>query len=205
MHQISSYRLVAVLFLLNIGTPHQGMGQSGKYGPYDTILVPAVVYHNDTLPAQVLETVFIDIPPRLMKAYSEWNRLKNAVYVTYPYALTAASVFNDINAQLIGIENQEDRKRYIKSREKELKQKFGDQLTQLSVYQGKVLMKLIYRETGNNCYEIIKEMRGGFSAAFWQTVAILFGSNLRQNYDATGEDAKIEAILQEWLYTPRPS
>ena len=54
---------------------------------------------------------------------------------------------------------------------KELKAEFADPLTNLSVYQGKILMKLINRQTGNNCYEIIKEYKGGVNARFYQTVA----------------------------------
>jgi hypothetical protein len=65
------------------------------------------------------------------------------------------------------------------------------------VYQGKVLMKLIYRQTGNNCYEIIQEYKGGFNAAFWQTIAIVFGSNLKQNYDPYGKDLDMEKIVRD--------
>jgi hypothetical protein len=194
---------IIVFFVLMLLNSNSSTAQYSRYGPYDTIMVPAYVWENDTIPARSGETVYLAIPRNKMSAYREWNRLKNAVYVTYPYALVAGQVFNDINLQLKNITDPGDRKLYIKSREKELKEKFADKLTNLSVYQGKVLMKLIYRETGNNCYEIIKEMKGGFNATFWQTVAILFGSNLKQDYDATGEDARIEAILQEWLYAGR--
>ena len=89
------------------------------------------------------------------------------------------------------------RKRIIKSREKEMKRDFGDKVTSLSVYQGKVLMKLINRETGNNCYEIIKEYKGGFNAGFWQTVAYVFGSSLKQPYAPQGDDKDIEKIVLE--------
>jgi hypothetical protein len=99
--------------------------------------------------------------------------------------------------QLKGIAGNDARKNYIKSREKELKKEFTDPLTNLSVYQGKVLMKLINRETGNNCYEIIKEYRGGFTARFYQTVAFFFSSNLKQPYEPLKEDAVIENIVQE--------
>ncbi len=78
-----------------------------------------------------------------------------------------------------------------------MKKEFTDKLTNLSVYQGKVLMKLIYRETGNNCYEIIDEYKGFISAAFWQTVAVLFGSNLKQNYEADGKDMAMEKIVKD--------
>jgi hypothetical protein len=132
-----------------------------------------------------------------MNANTRWTRLRNAVYVTYPYAKRAGSVLNDINQQLTGVTDKEKRKECIKSREKELKKEFTDPLTNLSVYQGKVLMKLINRETGNNCYEIIKEYKGGLTARVYQTVAFFFSSNLKQSYDASGDDAEIEKIVLE--------
>ena len=121
-----------------------------------------------------------------------WTRLRNAIYVTYPYAKRAGAVMNDMNKKLASITDGSERKDYIKSKEKDLKREFTDPLTNLSVYQGRVLMKLINRETGNNCYEIIKEYKGGITARFWQTVAFFFNSNLKQPYDATGEDAEME-------------
>jgi hypothetical protein len=95
------------------------------------------------------------------------------------------------------MDKRHDRKAYIKSREKELKKEFSDPLENLSVYQGKVLMKLINRQTGNNCYEIIKEYKGGLAARFYQTVAFFYSSSLKQPYDAQGEDQLIETFAQE--------
>jgi hypothetical protein len=102
---------------------------------------------------------------------------------------------NDINARLVNVSDKKKRKEIIHSREKELKKQFTEKLTQLSVYQGKVLMKLIYRETGSDCYEIIDEYKGFINAAFWQTVAIVFGSNLKQKYDPKGKDLDMEKIV----------
>ena len=61
--------------------------------------------------------------------------------------------------------------------------------------QGKILIKLIYRETGNSSYDIVKELRGSFSAFIWQTVARIFGYNLKTTYDPAGEDQAIERIV----------
>jgi hypothetical protein len=102
---------------------------------------------------------------------------------------------NDVNAKLNGVTDKKKRREIIKSREKELKKEFADQLVKLSVYQGKVLMKLINRQTGNNCYEIISEYKGFFNAAFWQTIAFVFGSNLKQPYNPKGDDADMEKIV----------
>jgi hypothetical protein len=170
-----------------------------ELGPYDTIRVPARIINREIVPVSTLEWVYVSVPypPELLKRRQEWTRLRNAVYVTYPYARKAGYIINDINAKLAGISDRGDKKKYIKTREKDLKKEFGDPLKDLSVYQGKVLMKLINRQTGNNCYDIIKEYKGGFNARIFQTVAFVFGSNLKQDYDATGDDRMIESIVNE--------
>jgi hypothetical protein len=169
-------------------------------GIYDTIQVYAYITpQGDTIPCSWLPTV--EVKTKLTKEqaryWQEWTRLRNAVYVTYPYAIAAGKVMNEINAKLQGVTDKKQRKKIIRSREKELKKEFADKLTNLSVYQGKVLMKLIYRQTGNNCYEIIDEYKGSFTAAFYQTIAIIFGSNLKQQYDPAGKDAEMEKIVKD--------
>ena len=170
-----------------------------KWGPNDTILVPAIYYEGYWMPYHEMEVVYVSklSPEKLAKVIAAYDRLKRAVYITYPYARQAGAVINDVNAHLVGVTEKKDRKAYIKSREKELKKQFSDPLSNLSVYQGKVLMKLINRETGNNCYEIIKEYRGGLNARFYQTVAFFFGSNLKHQYRITEDatDRQIEAIV----------
>jgi len=172
---------------------------SPKYGPNDTIYVPIYVLNGDTLPARTLEMVWITAPMThaMRRRMEEWTRLRNAVYVTYPFARKAGVIMNEMNAKLALMKTAEEKKSYIKSREKDLKKEFADPLEKLSVYQGKILMKLINRQTGNNCYDIIKEYKGSFTARFWQTVAFFFGSNLKQPYDARGDDQQIESIVLE--------
>jgi hypothetical protein len=114
---------------------------------------------------------------------------------------------NDINANISKMKNKKEKKTYIKSREKELKDQFADPLSNLSVYQGKILMKLINRQTGNNCYEIVKEYRGGVTARVYQTVAFFFGSSLKQEWDVSDKvDQQIENIVKEidgsWYNNP---
>jgi hypothetical protein len=170
-----------------------------RYGANDTLLVPYIVYDGDTMTYAQLDmvTVFGEMTPEQRKAKEKWTRLRNAVYVTYPYAKKASYIINDVNRNLNAIKDPTARKKYLSSREKELKKEFTAPLTALSVYQGKVLMKLINRETQNSCYNIIKEYRGGFSARFWQTIAWVFGSSLKQDYDPKGEDADMEMIVLE--------
>jgi hypothetical protein len=170
-----------------------------ELGPYDTIPVPAKVHDGQIVPVGNLEWVWVSVPypKHLLKKRQEWTRLRNAVYVTYPYARKAGYIINDINHKLSTITDKGDRKKYLKSREKEIKKEFGDPITNLSVYQGKVLMKLINRQTGNNCYDILKEYKGGFNARLFQTVAFFFGSNLKQPYEAQAGDREIESIVRE--------
>lgn len=181
-----------------------------QWGPNDTITVKAIYYDGEWMPYSELEMVYVSnvSAERLAKILKEYNRLRNAVYVTYPYARTAGVVINDVNAHLQGVTSKSERKKYIKTREAELKKQFADPLSNLSVYQGKVLMKLINRQTGNDCYDIIKEYRGGFNARVYQTVAFFFGSNLKQQYDweNNSTDRQIEAIVKEidgvWYNNP---
>ena len=165
----------------------------------DTLQVYAFVVDGDTIPgARLLDVeVHTKMQAKWRQYWAEWTRLRNAVYVTYPYAKAAGKVFNEVNGLLVNVTDKQERKRIIKSREKELKKEFTDKVTNLSVYQGKVLMKLIYRETGNNCYHLIQEYKGNFTAGFYQAIAILFGSNLKQNYDASEKDRAIEIIVQD--------
>lgn len=164
----------------------------------DTVAVKAVLYGNDTIPSITLHIfdVYDKLPKRLRKQRERWTRLRNAVYVTYPYAVSAGRVLKDVNRDLQTMPNKKQRKAYLASKEKLLKAEFGDKLENLSVYQGKVLMKLIHRETGENCYDIVKELKGGFSARMYQTVAFFFGGNLKSEFN-TQDDRDIEQIVQE--------
>lgn len=168
----------------------------------DTLKLAAWISpEGDTLPLSYLPWVQVQSHIVLTKEQrrkkEEWTRLRNAVYVTYPYAKAASKIMNEINAKLVGVTDRKQRKAIIKTREKELRKEFADRLTNLSIYQGKVLMKLIYRETGNNCYEIIEEYKGGFTAALYQTIAVVVGTNLKQNYDASNKDKDLEVIVKD--------
>ena len=171
--------------------------QSPRFGINDTVQVYVFYVDGDTIPGGWMPEAKVrtKMKAQWKKYWAEWTRLRNAVYVTYPYAKAAGKVFNQVNSELVNVVDKKERKAIIKSHEKELKKEFADKLTNLSVYQGKVLMKLIYRETGNNCYDLIHEYKGGFTAGFWQTIAVIFGSNLKQNYDPAEKDKVMEAIV----------
>jgi hypothetical protein len=180
-----------------------------NWGTHDTVVTGAIFYQNEWMPYRELEMAWVSniSSKKLAKYLEEWTRLRNAVYVTYPYARTAGNLMNDINTKLDQFKNKRDRKQYIKTREQELKDQFADPISNLSVYQGKILMKLINRQTGNNCYEIVKEYRGGITARFYQTVAFFFGSSLKQDWSLNDKvDRQIENIVKEidgsWYNNP---
>ncbi len=189
------HKLILILLLF---FSLESLGQS-RFGPNDTLVVPYIVYGGDTMTYAQLDMVMVwgKMSTAQRKANREWTRLRNAVYVTYPYAKKASYIINDVNSNLKHVIDEKKRKQYLSSREKVLKKEFTEPLTNLSVYQGKILMKLINRETSNTCYELVKEYKGGFSAKFWQTIAWVFGGSLKQNYDPKGEDAEIEQIVLE--------
>ncbi|HJV19264.1 MAG TPA: DUF4294 domain-containing protein [Sediminibacterium sp.] len=169
-------------------------------GIYDTVRVAAFITpEGDTIGQSYLPPVLVNarMSKKWRNYWENWTRLRNAVYVTYPYAKAAGRVMREINAQLVHVTDKKQRRAIIKKREKDLKRDFADRLTQLSVYQGKVLMKLINRETGNNCYEIIDEYKGFVTAAFWQTIAVVFGSNLKQSYEPMHKDMDMEKIVRD--------
>ena len=218
MNRYKAHRLFTLLLLLFIGstTYSQVIGplpedsiapipsyaeRSQKWGPNDTMIVSAIWYRNEMMPYKELDMVWVgnNMSPKKMQKYvEEWSRLRKAVYVTYTYARLAGRTINDINIQLTNVKDKKERKNYIKTREKDLKQQFGDPLMNMTVYQGKVLMKLINRQTGNNCYEILKEYKGGVNARFYQTLAFFVGGNLKQDWDLTDQtDRQIETFVKE--------
>lgn len=160
----------------------------------------AIILGQDTLP-------LIDLPEAQIWAYwakattssktfEEWTRTKYNVKKVYPYAILASAILQEMDNKLSQIKDKKQRKIFIKQCEKELKSRFEDDLKNLSVTQGKILMKLIYRETGKTTYEIVKEMRGGLEASMWQALAYIFGNSMKVKYDPYGEDFMVEKAVQ---------
>jgi hypothetical protein len=99
-------------------------------------------------------------------------------------------------AQLNEIESDNERKKFLKKAEKELMQQFEGELTNLTISEGMILIKLIDRETGDTSFQLIQELKGNFSAWMWQGLARLFGHNLKNDYDAEGDELIIEEVVR---------
>lgn len=156
----------------------------------------ATVVDGDTIPLIYLHPAY-KIENRVFSNQiqkNKWNRLVRDVKITYPYAKLAGIKLKNYNTMLQG-KTEAEKKVMMKQVERELKDQFGPELTNLTTNQGQLLMKLIDRETGNTSYELVKELRGSFSAFLWQGIAKIFSSDLKAHYDADGDDRKIEDII----------
>lgn len=155
-----------------------------------------IVDGNDTLAFELLPEAVI-LPQRKFaskKEYRQYYRMVWNLKRVYPYVKIAKQKLSEIDRRYITLPRKE-RKAYLKSFEKELFAEFEAPLKKLTRSQGKMLIKLIDRETGETSYEIIKELKGGFKAFMWQSVARLFGSNLKARYDKHGDDKILEELV----------
>src|SRR6201989_736834 len=100
-----SLGLVGILFMFCLCAKTQTNPNESKWGRNDTLIVPAIIYEGESLPYKEMEMVWVsNLPPdKLAKFIEEWSRLRNAVYVTYPYARIAGATINDMNVQLANV------------------------------------------------------------------------------------------------------
>jgi len=150
------------------------------------------------------DTFFIaDVPEVEVLAFknkterTKYYILKRRVLKVYPYALIAKEKLISIQNGLDSIPKRRLKKRHTKEVAKWVKEEYADRLKNLTMSEGNILVKLIYRETNTTSYEIVKSYRGRFNAFFWQTMAKFWDNNLKTEYDPVNnrEDMLIEHIL----------
>lgn len=129
----------------------------------------------------------------------KFNRLRYNVLKVLPYAKFARNRYSRLNEELELTKNKKEQKQLVKACEKEIKDMFNKEIKNMTVTQGEILIKLIDRETGNSSYELVKELKGGFRAFCYQSVARVFGHNLKQKYDPQ-QERDIENIIQRYGY-----
>lgn len=157
----------------------------------------ATVLDGDTLPtynAPVVD-IFGVMDPAAAMSLRDYQKLRYNVLKVYPYAKKASLELNLIEKEIEVAKNNRQRKKTIKAREKELKTELEEELKKLTRTQGRILIKLIDRETGETSYQLIKDLRGSVRAFFWQKAARFIGSNLKDEYDPEGDDVVIESIV----------
>ena len=159
--------------------------------------IGVTLFEGDSIPVYMLGEVSI-IEKIIFKSEKEqfkYTKLVRDIKKTLPYARLCRTQITEIERTLNGLQGEQERAQYIKRAEKDLFNQFEKPLKGLTFTQGRLLIKLIDRETGDTSYNLIKDLKGGFSAFVWQSVARMFGSNLKSEYDAGGEDSKIESII----------
>jgi hypothetical protein len=124
-------------------------------------------------------------------------RLHHNVRRAYPYAREAARRVALIEERLATVSRGKDRREIIKREYDSLMKTFKEPLMKLTVTQGRLLVRLVYRETRKSSFHHIKEYRGSINAYFWQSLALLFGNNLKADYDPDGIDREIEEVVLE--------
>lgn len=155
--------------------------------------------NGESLPeVDIKEVVIISRPGTSKKfPFHKYQRLVYNLKKVYPYSLLVRERIDEVNQELEKLPDDKTRRKYLKQVEKDVFGDYEDDIRDMTITQGKLLIKLIDRETLNTSYELIKQYRGSFSAAFWQSVARIFGTNLKEDYDPYGEDAIMEIIVQE--------
>ena len=185
------YKHIILLFILL--TPIKVLSNNFKNDNSETIGQDSIYYQEITPVYIYVPHVFSD---KEKQEYQRFLRLVYNIKKAYPYAKLASNLYKQLEDTLQYLPSKKAQKEYVEKMQKILSEKYESELRKLTITQGKLIIKLFYRETGNTTYQVIKELRGSFEAFFWQTLAKFFGSSLKFTYDPNGEDKDIEEIIQ---------
>lgn len=182
---------IILIILLNL--PFVGATQEVK-----RLVVRGAIIVGDTVPQVDLREVEVYslLTPNTRREQRKLTKLIRNVKKVYPYARLAGIQLQKYNKLILEAKNEREARRLLKEAEKELNTRYGDELKNMTFSQGRILIKLIDRETGDCSYNLVQELRGNFTAFFYQTFARVWGYNLKVKYDPEGEDKQIEAIVK---------
>lgn len=160
-------------------------------------LIPVCVYEGDTIPYVKTPTVYIFKPLKFKnkRQQREYNRLVYNVKKVLPISKEINRAVIETYEYMMTLPDEKSRQKHIKAVEKSLKEQYTPRMKKLSFSQGKLLIKLVDRQTQSTGYELVKAFMGPFKAGFYQTFAALFGASLKKQYDPTGEDALTERVI----------
>jgi hypothetical protein len=173
-------------------------------------MVSVVIQGGDTMPTYTLAPVLVEaqMTRKVRRNAERIDRLTRYVQKVYPYALITAKLLDEYDHDLAAIQRESDKELYLKLAEAELRAEFDQDIKSMTVTQGRILVKLIDRQTGHTSYDLVKQLRGSFQAWMWQGVAKVFGNDLKGEYDPEGDDKLVESIVRriengELATTPR--
>ena len=167
--------------------------------PDSSKLVMGIIQGEDTIITVRVKEIWI-FPERKFSSKREqryYSRYVAKVKKVYPLAVEARELIKKYEPQYYALNNQRDRRKLMKNLEKELLDKHKEELKKWSISDGKILLKLIDRETDRTAYSLIKDFRGDVSAVFWQGIARLFKNNLKDEYSPADEDKLLEEIIKK--------
>jgi hypothetical protein len=191
--------LLFIAFFLAVAaqaqTPDNAEEVDGLY------LLETVIIDGDTIPVVTLRPKRVSAyrKSRSRRYQRKWDKMHRNVIKVYPYAKVAGDLINEYNRNLELLETEAEQTAYLDQCEEDLKAEFEGDLRKMTTSQGRVLIKLIDRETGQTSYELIKDLKSGFTAFMWQGVAKLFGTDLKDQYDPNlneTDDIIEEIVLQ---------
>lgn len=160
-------------------------------------MVPVCVYQGDTIPSLRMPTLYVFKPLKFKneKQRKEYNRLVRNVKKTLPIAKEVNRAIIETYEYLQTLPDEKARQKHLKLVEKSVKEQYTPVMKKLTFSQGKLLIKLIDRETNSSSYELIKAFLGPFRAGFYQAFAALFGASLKKEYCPEDEDAMVERVV----------
>lgn len=163
----------------------------------DSVPVIGIIEKGDTLIYKTLPEVTVFSKPEFDKPRHErqYNRYVERVKKVYPYAKLAGEMLAEYEPKYLALEDDKERRKMMKELEKKLLSEYKDDMKKMTISDGRVLLKLIDRETSKTSFTLIKEFRGGASAFFWQSIARIFKNDLKSEYDPFGEDMVLEQIV----------
>ena len=186
---------------------YSGFSQGGT--PYDPNAMGYVLTEKDSILSDTIRLPEITISKEKQdpEARKQYLILQNRVYRTYPYAKLAADRLTNLNKGMARLSSDREKKKYFKIVEDYLTNEFEARLKKLSRSQGRILVKLIHRQTGKTTYELVKTLKSGWKAFWSNTAASVFDINLKSQYQPfeSNEDYLIENILKEAFETGRLS
>lgn len=186
--------LLTVFFFSFIAVRLQAQEQTTTINGF---LVPACIYEGDTIASLRMPTLYCFKPLvfKNKKQRQQYNRLVRNVKKTLPIAKEVNRAIIETYEFLQTLPDEKSRQKHLQAVEKSVKEQYTPRMKKLTFSQGKLLIKLINRETDSSSYELVKAFLGPFKAGFYQAFAAIFGASLKKEYHPEGEDALIEQIV----------
>jgi len=192
--------IVTMMLLVIAGSMNTAVGQvrvADSLNKKDRYVLKAEKVDGETIATVKVQeiVVFPELEFENKRKYRRYRKLIRDLKKVYPYAQKAKYKLIRMEREFRELESERAKKQYVKKMEKEIKEEFSDDVKHLTIRQGRLLLKLIDRETGHTSYALLDELKGSFNAVFWQTVARIFGHNLKAKYEPNGRDYLIERIV----------